>query len=89
MSRWLIGGMVVIGLVIAGLALDRLLLWMESRGWMYWRRAQHRTGGAMGNALMEMQALLQPQARHVVEEQTRVRREESESGDAPSPEEAP
>ena len=31
-------------LAIALLSLDRLLLWMEARGWIYWRKVKSKSG---------------------------------------------
>lgn len=45
---------------------DRLFLWIESRGWIYYRRRKPSPGG-VGNALMELQKQLQPQARHEIQ----------------------
>ena len=55
------------GLALAALyALHRLALWMESRGWIYYR---HKRGssGSLGSAFLEVQALLEPANRHVLE----------------------
>ncbi len=41
--------------------LHRLALWMEGRGWIYYRKKA--PGGLLGNAMQEMQAILQPGAR--------------------------
>ena len=57
---------VAIGLV----ALDRLMLWMERRGWVFWRKRKRPDGGGGGLAgvLTEFQALVEPQVRHVIED---------------------
>jgi hypothetical protein len=57
-------------------ALHRLALWMEERGWLYYR---HKRGssGALGAAFLEVQALLEPANRHVLE----IRRDEASEGD--------
>ena len=47
------------------LVLDRLLRWMEDRGWIYYRRFKPSGNGA-GDALAEFQAMLQPNAQQVV-----------------------
>ncbi len=61
-------------LAAAGLALwllDRLALWAESRGWLYYRR-RTPSSTAVGNAFLEVQSLLEPSKREIVE----IRREE-------------
>ena len=48
------------------IGVDRLALWAESRGWIYWRRSKHRgTGGA--NVLLDLNAFGDPGAKHVIE----------------------
>jgi hypothetical protein len=51
-------------------AVDRVLLWAESRGWVYWRRSKPEPSGGSG-ALGELIELFQPSRRHVVEERQR------------------
>jgi hypothetical protein len=51
--------------------LDRLALWAEARGWLYYRR-RTPSSSAVGNAFLEVQSLLEPSKREVVE----IRREE-------------
>jgi hypothetical protein len=54
----------LVGVVVAGLvALDRLLLWAEARGWIYWRRKK-RVGGQVGASIAaELGAILSPAER--------------------------
>jgi hypothetical protein len=60
--------------------LHRLGLWMETRGWMYYKH--HRgSSGSMGSAFLEMQALLEPSKRHVLEIAQKDDFEDGESGD--------
>ncbi len=57
--------------------LDRAALWAEDRGWIYWRKRQPDRATS-GNAMLEVQALLEPQKVHVVEErrEAHVQRED-------------
>jgi hypothetical protein len=69
----------------AGLyALHRLALWMESRAWIYYKHSSGSSTRA-GSAMLEVQQLLEPSKRHVIE----IRREQKEvaddSGDPPDP----
>lgn len=57
---------VVLIIVLAVLALDRLGLWAESRGWIYWRRRRPEASGAVLNPLVDV---FQPGHVHVVEAQ--------------------
>jgi hypothetical protein len=63
--------------------LHRLALWAEARGFVYYRR-RRGSSGALGNALLEVQAVFEPAQRHVVEERVRQRSDAAESGDPPS-----
>ncbi|MDZ4859201.1 MAG: hypothetical protein SGI88_09450 [Candidatus Hydrogenedentes bacterium] len=74
-------------LIIAGLCLapillyllHRLLLWMEQKGWIYY---WHKSGsGGIGNAIMPIQAIFQPEIRYTLEEQTRQHVENEDAGD--------
>jgi hypothetical protein len=49
--------------VLAGLV-DRLALWAEARGWIYWRR--NRPRGSAGNVLLDLN-VFEPGVRHVID----------------------
>ncbi len=71
--------------IAAGLlALHRALLWMEARGWIYWTRRKP-SGGALGNAFLEMQQLVDPPKRHGIEMEKTRRKQENDAGDQPWP----
>jgi hypothetical protein len=75
-----------ISAVILGLLLlDRFFLWLESRGWMYWRKKQG-SPGAVGNALLNIQANFEPGKRHMAEELRMERKEEDDEGGPEDPE---
>ena len=68
---------VVLGLVV----LDRLALWMASRGWIRWRRSEPSGGGAMAGVLTEFQQIVEPSVRHVIEDrQERHARADEDAG---------
>lgn len=73
----LLAGVVV---AIIGFLLDRLGLWMESKGWIYWRRSEKR-GSA---SLWLIEEIYQPSMTHIREEEVRERTEadQDESGEA-------
>lgn len=56
------------GVLVLVIALDRLALWLEARGLLYWRRTKHRTGGSLGHALLEIHSMLEPGRRYEIEE---------------------
>ena len=72
------------GIVIAaGLySLHRLALWAEQRGWIYYRRS-HGSSGTLGNAMLEVQAMIEPSKRHILEERVKESAEAQKSGDPP------
>ena len=46
---------------------DQIGLWMERKGWVYWRHKKPSTRGGIGNSLQELNAILNPSVRHVIE----------------------
>ena len=77
--RWLI---LVAGAVLILLGLDRVALWMEGRGWLYYRRVKP-TSNNLGNAFLELQSLLEPGKRHIIEAKLEEHDERADSGDPP------
>ena len=73
------------GLVLALLLGDRLLLRMEERGWIDYRRTYpgRMNAGQVGPAFLAIQGLLEPEKRHAAEEQTALRTERDETGADP------
>jgi hypothetical protein len=74
----------VIGLAILGGAygLHKAAEWAERRGWIYYRK-KRGSSGALGNAFLEVQSIVEPSARHVLEERVKDDREDDENGDPP------
>jgi len=64
--------------------LDRLLLKMEARGWIYYRR-KAPTRSSLGNAFLEIQSMLEPSKKILVEIKKEDKKEEADSGDTPHP----
>ncbi len=73
----------VFGIALALYGLHRLALWMESRGWIYYRKHKRGTA-AMGSVMLEIQSFYRPSVEHVIEQKEEERREEDDSGDKPS-----
>jgi hypothetical protein len=72
----------VVFILVGLLALDRIAVWMERRGWIYWRR-KHGSSGTLGTAFLELQTILEPSKRHVIEARLEEDAEEDDSGDPP------
>lgn len=76
---------VIISICIAFYLLHRLCLWLEQKGWLYYRHRKAESG-IVGSTLQELNSLLNPSVRHTIEMkqnvETVMRREsEAESGD--------
>ena len=69
-----------IALVVVVLySIHLLATWAESRGWIYYRK---RHGSVtVGSAFLEIQALMDPSTRHVLEQRRRDDFDDQESGD--------
>ncbi len=65
-------------------ALHRLGLWMETRGWIYYRH-KHGSSGSLGAAFLDVQSLLEPSKRHVIEISQRDESEADDAGGPPNP----
>jgi hypothetical protein len=65
MEGWhlLVGGLAVLGVVAALYGLDRLGLWLEDRGWLYYRRKKPSSSPA--SCWVAMQRLVEPGVKHV------------------------
>jgi hypothetical protein len=76
---------VLVGFALALFLGDRLLLWMEWRGWIDYRRTYpgRMNTGQVGPAFLAIQGLLEPERRHAAEEQTALRTERDESAGEP------
>lgn len=79
----------VVAVMIGLWALHRLALWAEARGWIYYMRRK-ASPGTRASAFLEVQSLLDPASKHVIESRLEDRSEEDESGEPPRrPGEAP
>jgi hypothetical protein len=58
---------------------DKVCLWLEEKGWLYYRNKKAESG-IIGNALLELHALLNPGTRHVIEvKQNAVKQKRNET----------
>jgi hypothetical protein len=66
--------------------LDRIGLWAEQRGWIYWRRRRAR-GNALGATTLELQKIFESQkVEHVIVARQRPKAEAPDpGGDDPNP----
>lgn len=78
--------LVLLAAAAALYGLHRLALWMEDRGWIYYRR-RRGSSGALGDAFLEVQSLVDPGQKAVLEARRQVADEAAEAGDPPDGEE--
>lgn len=72
----------LMGIAALLLGLDRLLLRMESRGWIYYRKKKS-SPGTLGGAFLEVQNLVEPSKKYVIRLRNEDRKEQTESGEPP------
>jgi hypothetical protein len=73
---------VAAAVALAAVLFDRLLLRLEARGWIFYRRTRGVRGGAMYHA-QELDSIFNPGVQHVQEAHVKQEEEEDESGDPP------
>jgi hypothetical protein len=66
---------------LGAVALDRLLLWMEAKGWIYWRKVKRKGGGGAAAALISINAVYDPSAHHTAEAREEQEMEDEDDGD--------
>jgi len=71
--------------ILALWALDKVLLWVEGRGWIFYRR-NRPTPGSLSSAFLEMHGLIEQGKKVIVQEMKKVKQDESHSGDQANPE---
>lgn len=76
---------VLAGVAVGVFAVDRLLLWLEWRGLIDYRRTNpgRISAGQVGPAFLGIQALLEPEKRHAAEAQTAAKTVRDATGGAP------
>lgn len=52
---------------VAVVVLDRVLLWMERHGWIDGRRTRRRAGADVGTAFLEVESMIDPRKRPILE----------------------
>lgn len=73
----------ILGLAVAAFLIDRVLLHLEARGWIFYRRTRGWRGRAMYHA-QELDSIFNPGMEHVREAHVRER-EEAEEDDSGAP----
>lgn len=78
----------VLVFILAILWLDRLLLKLEERGWIYYRK-RHASPGTLGGAFLAVQSMLEPGTRYVLESRQERRGHENEAAGSGDPWQGP
>ncbi len=73
---------IVLGALVL-ILFDRLALAMESRGWIHWRRSRGMSS-RLGNAFLELQSIIEPDKKYIIEAKHERKRENRDTGDPPS-----
>lgn len=80
--KWI---MIATGVAITLWLLDRLGLYMEKKGWIYYRYKK-ASPGTTASALLELHSILEPSKKHLVEQHYMKKLEVDENGDPVIPE---
>ena len=71
---------IAIALITGLYLLDRLCLWAETRGWIFYRKTK-ASGNALGASALELQNIFESgKAKHIVAAQASVRSEDPDAG---------
>ena len=66
--------------IISGITLFHLLaLWMEKKGWIYYLHTKP-SSSRLGNVFMEVQSILEPGKKHIIEIKKEQKRENAKTG---------
>jgi hypothetical protein len=76
--QWSAIGLAVVGLGLLVWGLDRLGLWLEARGWLYYRKKQPTSSPL--SALFALQKVIEPQVEHVIVAKEQKRRDAGGDG---------
>lgn len=73
---------IAVAILLGGMLLHLLALWMERKGWIYYKHNKP-SSNALGNAFLEVQSILEPDKKHVIEIKKEQKKANEESGDEP------
>jgi hypothetical protein len=73
-------GLIGLGVAAAAWVLDRVLVWAEDRGWIYYRKRKP-TIISLATALFQAQTIVQPEKQHIVEAKREIKEDEDHDGD--------
>ncbi len=75
--------MIIAAAIISGIVgLHALALWMERKGWIYYKHNKP-SRSRLGTAFLEVQSILEPNKKHIIQIKKDEKRATEESGDKP------
>jgi hypothetical protein len=75
MKLAVIAAAIILGFVL----LHHAALWMERKGWLYYKYNKP-SRSSLGNAFLEIQSILEPDKKHMVEIKKEQKRDDAETG---------
>jgi hypothetical protein len=73
---------IAIAIIIGSVILHLTALWMERKGWIYYKHNKP-SGSRLGTAFLEIQSILEPDKKHMIELKSEMKKAVEESGDEP------
>jgi len=73
---------IALAIIVGGVLLHFLALWMERKGWIYYNHNKP-SSNALGNAFLEVQSILEPNKKHIIEVKKEDKKQNEEAGDEP------
>ncbi len=73
---------IALAIIFSGVLLHLLALWMERKGWIYYKHNKP-SSNALGNAFLEVQSILEPNKKHIIEVKKEDKKQNEEAGDEP------
>ena len=70
---------IALAIVLGSVGLHVLALWMERKGWIYYKHNQP-SRSRLGNAFLEVQSILEPNKKHIIEIKKGLKRDNAEPG---------
>jgi hypothetical protein len=71
--------LIVIAIIIGSVLLHLLALWMERKGWIYYKHTKP-SRSSLGNAFLEVQSLFEPDKKHIIQVKKDEKRDDAETG---------
>jgi hypothetical protein len=73
---------IAVAIIIGAVLLHLLALWAERRGWIYYKHTKP-SRSALGNAFLEVQSILEPNKKHIIEVKKEDKKQNEQVGDEP------